>query len=105
MDMIYTFEQIDNIMDSISNYSIRESFIKKYINDLANKNEDNGESFRLYSTGVIANENEIRLEQEVTGSIDFFNFPNKIGNQSYIISSLENCIQIRNTMNAILLYI
>ena len=105
MDMIYTFEEIDNIMDTIDNIGVRASFIKRYINDLTNKNEDNVENYKLFSTGVIKNGNDIRLEHEITGSMDFFNFPNKIENQSYVNMSLENCIKIRNMMNSILLYI
>lgn len=103
--MIYTFEQIDNLMDSISDRNIRESFIKNYINDLAGKNDDDKENFKLFSTGVIKNANDIRLEHEVTGTTTFFTFPNKFENETYTISSLENCNKIRNIMNNILLYI
>ena len=103
MDTIYSLEEISEIMDAICTRSIRKSFARNYINDLVNKNEDNKENYKLFSTGVIKNANDIRIENEITGSTTFFTFPNICDNETYTNLTLENCYKIRNIMDNVLL--
>lgn len=102
MDTIYTLDELDIILSSLENYTSRVNFIKKYINDLANKNEEES-IYKLFNTGLIKNANDEIIENEITGSKTFFTFP--CNDKDYTFSSLENCISIRNIMNIVLLYI
>jgi hypothetical protein len=105
MDTIYSLDEISEIMDAICNSSVRNSFARNYINDLVNKNEDNKENYKLFSTGVIKNANDIIIENEITGSTTFFTFPNIFDNETYTNLTLENCYKIRNIMDHVLLHL
>jgi len=106
MNTIYTSDELDIILNSLENYTSRVNFIKRYINNLIRENANTGGNYKLFSTGLIKNPNDETIENIITGSTTFFTFPFRLNNDNtYIVSSIENCMQLRDIMHNILLYI
>jgi hypothetical protein len=106
LNTIYTSDELDNVLNSL-NYTSRVNFIKRYINNLIHENEvNNGGNYKLFSTGLIKNPNDEIIVDIITGSTTFFTFPLRDNDDNtYIVSSIGNCIDFRDIMNNMLLYI